>query len=270
MPTNVGEPEGRDAPPPRGVNNNAPPLTYEQEVHALLTSGKVYAADLAGIFERDAKNLHKDERHMALLTAKGIRDVEARFAALIPEALARRDAPPPNEAELDSLAVMYSTYRELPQADASLVRAFAKWLTLRSDREPTYAELSVRLRGSSQAGSAPGWPDDSMLEAAWGLIANANEGDWSKAHPEWRAAAEHWRDAYHCTLRGAGNAGSPDTAIRKLLWLRHGCPIGALYGDDGEMSCGACGIDFLRWSAEQIEQRFTVRGAASPSSGEPT
>lgn len=32
------------------------------------------------------------------------------------------------------------------------------------------------------------------LEAAWGLIANAHGGDWSKATPEWRAAAERWRD----------------------------------------------------------------------------
>ena len=32
------------------------------------------------------------------------------------------------------------------------------------------------------------------LDIAWGLIANANEGDWDKATPEWRAAAERWRD----------------------------------------------------------------------------
>lgn len=28
--------------------------------------------------------------------------------------------------------------------------------------------------------------------------------------------------------------------LRKLLWLNHGCNITALYGDDGEMQCGAC------------------------------
>lgn len=44
--------------------------------------------------------------------------------------------------------------------------------------------------------------------------------------------------------------------LRKLLWLRHGCPFHALYGDDGEMQCKACGIDFLRESPTQIEQRF--------------
>ena len=35
-----------------------------------------------------------------------------------------------------------------------------------------------------------------LLEAAWGLIANANEGDWDKATLEWKEAAEKWRDEY--------------------------------------------------------------------------
>lgn len=34
------------------------------------------------------------------------------------------------------------------------------------------------------------------LELAWGVIANAYGGDWEKAHPEWREAAERWRDKY--------------------------------------------------------------------------
>lgn len=44
--------------------------------------------------------------------------------------------------------------------------------------------------------------------------------------------------------------------LRELLWLRHGCSISALYGDDGEMQCGACLIDFKRASAEDIERGF--------------
>ena len=44
---------------------------------------------------------------------------------------------------------------------------------------------------------ADGWnyPQD-LLEAAWGLLANA---DWDR-DPEWTAAVERWRDAYHETL----------------------------------------------------------------------
>jgi hypothetical protein len=32
------------------------------------------------------------------------------------------------------------------------------------------------------------------LEAAWGLIANAYDGDWYGASEDWRQAAERWRD----------------------------------------------------------------------------
>lgn len=42
---------------------------------------------------------------------------------------------------------------------------------------------------------------EGLLYEAWGLIANANEGRWDDATPEWRAAAERWRDAWHATLR---------------------------------------------------------------------
>ena len=38
--------------------------------------------------------------------------------------------------------------------------------------------------------------------------------------------------------------------LRKLLWLRHGCE--GLYGDDGEMQCGKCRIDFKRDDIDKI------------------
>lgn len=34
--------------------------------------------------------------------------------------------------------------------------------------------------------------------------------------------------------------------FRKWLWLNHGCDIGTLYGDDGEMQCGKCRLDFKK------------------------
>jgi hypothetical protein len=46
--------------------------------------------------------------------------------------------------------------------------------------------------------------------------------------------------------------------LRHLLWIRHGCS--ALYGDDGEMQCGNCLIDFKRMSAADIQARFTQIG----------
>lgn len=54
-----------------------------------------------------------------------------------------------------------------------------------------------------------------------------------------------------------------ETILRRLLWLRHGC--GGLYGDDGEMQCGVCGIDFLRDPASLIEKRFEGAGMVMAS-----
>lgn len=45
--------------------------------------------------------------------------------------------------------------------------------------------------------ASPAWPDRDMLEAAWGIIANVDVGDWSRQRPEWQRAAAVWRDAYH-------------------------------------------------------------------------
>ena len=41
---------------------------------------------------------------------------------------------------------------------------------------------------------------DDLLELAWGLIANANGGDWDRATPTWHSAAIRWRDRYSETL----------------------------------------------------------------------
>lgn len=40
-----------------------------------------------------------------------------------------------------------------------------------------------------------------LLETAWVIIANAQGGDWEKATPEWKAAAERFREAYHAELK---------------------------------------------------------------------
>ena len=48
--------------------------------------------------------------------------------------------------------------------------------------------------------------------------------------------------------------------LRELLWLRHGCPSYCLYGDDGEIQCNCCMIDFKRDPVEKIEGRFIEIG----------
>lgn len=32
--------------------------------------------------------------------------------------------------------------------------------------------------------------------------------------------------------------------FREGLWINHGCPIAVLYGDDGQMQCSMCRLDF--------------------------
>lgn len=51
-----------------------------------------------------------------------------------------------------------------------------------------------------------------------------------------------------------------EKTLRELLWLQHGCHSAALYGDDGEMQCLACLIDFKRNTVESIEKRFYKLG----------
>ncbi len=48
--------------------------------------------------------------------------------------------------------------------------------------------------------------------------------------------------------------------LRRMLWLRHGCNPAALYGDDGELQCHECMIDFLRMPARDIEAVFDEAG----------
>lgn len=57
--------------------------------------------------------------------------------------------------------------------------------------------------------------------------------------------------------------------FRELLWLRHGCSVADLYGDDGEMSCNKCMIDFKRASAESIEEMFYKHGVAQLTKAAP-
>lgn len=54
---------------------------------------------------------------------------------------------------------------------------------------------------------------------------------------------------------------APDElTLRQLLWLNHGCSPVRLYGDDGEMQCQTCMIDFKRSSPESIKRTFFLRG----------
>jgi hypothetical protein len=48
-----------------------------------------------------------------------------------------------------------------------------------------------------------------------------------------------------------------ETALRYEWWSNHGCGISALYGDDGEMQCGACLLDFKRDDITKLRVHVT-------------
>lgn len=99
-------------------------------------------------------------------------------------------------------------------------------------------------------------------------------GGEAEAHVEdWNAAFYYWQVVcLQCEVKTNPNQSSEQAAIdnwnrraddvvlRRLLWLRHGCPMSTLYGDDGEMQCSKCGIDFKRMSAGAIEDAFVKIG----------
>lgn len=53
-----------------------------------------------------------------------------------------------------------------------------------------------------------------------------------------------------------------EKSLRRMLAFTHGCPLVALYGDDGELSCRDCRIDFRRDTPDEIDRKLVERGKA--------
>lgn len=49
-----------------------------------------------------------------------------------------------------------------------------------------------------------------------------------------------------------------EQAYRRHLWANHGCPVAAMYGDDGRMDCNACLVDFKGLPLEELEGRLVI------------
>jgi hypothetical protein len=69
---------------------------------------------------------------------------------------------------------------------------------------------------------------------------------------------------YHQVVAEVEGAKKENINLREQIWLRHGCIPPALYGDDGEMQCSACGVDFRSdpiarilefWDRKRCERR---------------
>jgi hypothetical protein len=80
----------------------------------------------------------------------------------------------------------------------------------------------------------------------------------------WEDTSSFWKQLYY-EYADAILALLPDREeerekFRRLLWLHHGCSINELYGDDGEMQCHACLIDFKRLPVDEIESIWAEQG----------
>lgn len=90
---------------------------------------------------------------------------------------------------VDALIAAYDTGNSAAMSEAEE----ALCVHAQAEVERARAEAARRLAEAS------GPPAD-LAEAAWGLIANAYDGNWDTAPPDWRQAAVRWRDAWHATL----------------------------------------------------------------------
>lgn len=80
------------------------------------------------------------------------------------------------------------------------------------------------------------------------------EGEIERLKAKEANAHRQWMDAdKEMVERGRQNA-----LLRRLLWEAHPC-VGK-YGDDGELQCNECLIDFKRDPVEVIEKRIAERG----------
>ena len=47
--------------------------------------------------------------------------------------------------------------------------------------------------------------------------------------------------------------------VREFMWANHGCPLPNLYGDDGELQCNECMIDFRRMKIVDILEKVSCK-----------
>lgn len=96
----------------------------------------------------------------------------------------------------------------------------------------------------------------------------SSDTTWGLAAPLRELVAEHDR----VVSQLASLVNEMDQA-REMIWATHSCTrdsSACLYGDDGELQCGVCRIDFKRESISEIRRKIEYRHlqqyAAPPTS----
>ena len=138
------------------------------------------------------------------------------------------------------------------------------------DREYWQKRHSSNEKGLNQLEEKVSTPNKKWIVEAQSIIDSLVEfikrGDYSNGNIEGGAdegeylAANHLRyliDKWKGLLETVEvEKPSIELKIRRLLWLNHRCGQDQLYGDDGEMQCHLCGLDFLRHSEQRIVNTF--------------
>jgi hypothetical protein len=183
-------------------------------------------------------------------------------------------------------AALAGELNRLPKVDEALRRERAALSALRAEhqrlkdetekavhreaervREHTRYWYSVRIERISQLARENGfWPQVAAI------LANGTATvDEQPLYAQRMNMLAHERDEARAALAASEEKARENAKLRELLWHRHGCS--ALYGDDGEMQCGKCLLDFKRMPVEEIERRWRDAGLAklatlsSPSAG---
>jgi hypothetical protein len=104
------------------------------------------------------------------------------------------------------------------RSDVSTLCDYVVELATEAERDALrkeYAKWAGRAQvaeGRLEAAEAENARLREALEIAWGLIANANEGNWDGETQEWREAAIRWRDEHwHPSLDRAPSATGGDS-----------------------------------------------------------
>lgn len=120
-----------------------------------------------------------------------------------------------------------------------------------------------------------GWINDAALDRCAQCHRTPQEGQAVQVpqpHLPPQSSAEYWRGEYEnanllCRQLAERSVGvpppPPETWIEQRLrmewWTGHGCPFSALYGDDGEMQCNRCGVDFKRDDMTKLREHVETK-----------
>lgn len=119
-----------------------------------------------------------------------------------------------------------------------------------SERILDFEKADAEAMKSSLRGSEYDAAFEVALEAQAQVRLTALESEWDKTHDEEVALLGRLVVEYRTRAEAA------EAELRMTWWMNHGCRPSAQYGDDGEMSCGCCAIDFKRMPLDEIRERM--------------